>query len=479
MSTLLSERIADAYAIGFCKAAEELGESPDTLYKLAAGGRMSAVVSGGKRILQLLAGGDKRIGQLAAKAGRVSAGRTAKMNELLGRNSTLLSHMDDISRAISRYSAEYGSAIDRVARAGRLAGQAGNAASKAREAQMFLLSQSGKLGGRITELERGPLLSRIKNLLPFSEYSKLKSQVGALDRAAERANKLYRSSVQHGNSLNALGDAAIADARRISGLKEKATNNLNILSQRRAAVQGELPGVQDLARSGSRRADMLNRAVNIERNKVLATRLGVGGTAVGGIGYALSGSGADKEAEAYAPGFCKAAEAMGVDPAELYKQAGLEQLLGRGRQALGALAGKLHIGSAASKAVAPKATSMADKLRNLGSAAADVGIAAKDSASSVLKRYVELLRGGNRLSTMPYTGVDKLLSAYHKAEKALGEGNAISRGLRHVKLYGGALRGDLGNGTATELRKVLTARAGTAAGAVGIGAGGAAIAGND
>lgn len=182
-------------------------------------------------------------------------------------------------------------------------------------------------------------------------------------------------------------------------------------------------------------------------------------------------------ADAYAAGFCKAAEAMGVDPAELYKQAGLGQLLGRGRQALGSLAGKLHIGGAAGKAVAPKATSMVDKLRNLGSAAADVGISAKDSASSVLKRYVALLKGGNKLRTMPYAGADKLVSMYNKGEKAVGAGSAVSRVLRRVKLYGGALRGDLGNGTATELRKALAARVGTAGAMVG--AGGAAIADND
>lgn len=145
-------------------------------------------------------------------------------------------------------------------------------------------------------------------------------------------------------------------------------------------------------------------------------------------------------ADAYAAGFCKAAAEIGVDPAELYKQAGLGQLLGRGRQALGSL---------------------------------------KDSASSVLKRYVELLKGGNKLRTMPYAGADKLVSLYNKGEKAVGAGDPASRVLRRVKLYGGALRGDLGNGTAAELRKVLAARAGTAAGAAGVGAGGAAIANND
>lgn len=183
--------------------------------------------------------------------------------------------------------------------------------------------------------------------------------------------------------------------------------------------------------------------------------------------------------DAYAAGFCKAAEAMGVDPAALYKQAGLGQLLGRGRQALGSLASKLHIDGAASKTVASKAKSMADKLHNLGSAAADVGISAKDSASSVLKRYVELLKGGNKLRTIPYAGADKLVSLYNKGEKAVGAGNPVSRVLRRVKLYGGSLRGDLGNGTAAELRKALAARAGTAAGAAGVGAGGAAIANND
>lgn len=101
----------------------------------------------------------------------------------------------------------------------------------------------------------------------------------------------------------------------------------------------------------------------------------------------------EKVAEAYAAGFCKAAEAMGVDPAKLYKQAGLGQLLGRGLTAVRGIAG--HAAGAVRSGAG-----------TAGKAIADAGSAAKHRTMPVLKRYLELLGGGNGLAST--AGVEKL-----------------------------------------------------------------------
>lgn len=79
----------------------------------------------------------------------------------------------------------------------------------------------------------------------------------------------------------------------------------------------------------------------------------------------------DKVAEAYAAGFCKAAEAMGVDPAELYKQAGLGQLLGRGLTAVRGIAGRAA--GAYNRGASAASASGAGKIRQVLGGLAETG----------------------------------------------------------------------------------------------------------
>ena len=134
--------------------------------------------------------------------------------------------------------------------------------------------------------------------------------------------------------------------------------------------------------------------------------------------------------EAYIEGFCKAAEAAGVDPVALYKQAQLKtQLLGM----LGRAGGRL-----------------------LGA-----GRAAAGAASAGGKRYLELLRGGRP------TFLDQM-------RKGIGVehlNSPIERLRTAMKGRAGRLMGGAGQNAedVLEARKALAAQLGTA------GAGGAGI----
>lgn len=92
----------------------------------------------------------------------------------------------------------------------------------------------------------------------------------------------------------------------------------------------------------------------------------------------------EKVAEAYAAGFCKAAEAMGVDPAKLYKQAGLGQLLGRGLSAVRGIAGRAA--GAYNRGASAASTAGVEKLRKVLSGLAETGRGAGRNAIDLLNK---------------------------------------------------------------------------------------------
>ena len=92
----------------------------------------------------------------------------------------------------------------------------------------------------------------------------------------------------------------------------------------------------------------------------------------------------EKVAEAYAAGFCKAAEAMGVDPAKLYKQAGLGQLLGRGLTAIRGIAGRAA--GAYNRGASAASAAGADKLRKILGSLAETGRGAGRNAIDLLNK---------------------------------------------------------------------------------------------
>lgn len=143
--------------------------------------------------------------------------------------------------------------------------------------------------------------------------------------------------------------------------------------------------------------------------------------------------------EAYIAGFCKAAEAAGVDPEVLYKRAQLKArigaLLGRGLTAI----------------------------RGAGTAAA--ASRAGQAAVGGAKRYADLLRGGNTTTRGAFR---------------LGRGDLSSMGnfKGWLQTYAAGLKGNLSTDAASELRKALAARAGTAvAGTAALAGGAHALAG--
>lgn len=159
--------------------------------------------------------------------------------------------------------------------------------------------------------------------------------------------------------------------------------------------------------------------------------------------------------EAYIQGFCKAAEAVGVDPIQLYKIAGIkDRVAGLGGQALGGL---LRAGNAVSGAA--KAT---------GTAASGVG-----------RRYLELLRGGRPrfIETMRQgLGLEKLPGLPEVTSPAQRIKNRI---LAAVKDRASRIKGGPGENPAdvVEARKALATQLGTGAAVTAAGVGtGAALA---
>lgn len=159
--------------------------------------------------------------------------------------------------------------------------------------------------------------------------------------------------------------------------------------------------------------------------------------------------------EAYIQGFCKAAEAVGVDPIQLYKIAGIkDRIAGLGGQALGGL---LRAGNAVSGAA--KAT---------GTAASGVG-----------RRYLELLRGGRPrfIETMRQgLGLEKLPGLPEVTNPAQRIKNRI---IAAVKDRASRIKGGPGENPAdvVEARKALATQLGTGAAVTAAGVGtGAALA---
>jgi len=159
--------------------------------------------------------------------------------------------------------------------------------------------------------------------------------------------------------------------------------------------------------------------------------------------------------EAYIQGFCKAAEAVGVDPIQLYKIAGIkDRVAGLGGQALGGL---LRAGNAVSGAA--KAT---------GAAASGAG-----------RRYLELLRGGRPrfIETMRQgLGLEKLPGLPAVTNPAQRIKNRI---IAAVRDRASRIKGGPGENPAdvVEARKALATQLGTGAAVTAAGVGtGAALA---
>ena len=142
-----------------------------------------------------------------------------------------------------------------------------------------------------------------------------------------------------------------------------------------------------------------------------------------------------QEELAFAAGFCKAAEAMGVDPDALYKEA-LPAWLGRAGQAIAGGAKRFGswIGSHGGNALAQS----------------QAGQAVTNGA----KRFGQLLAGGNQ----PIRGAFQL---------GKGDLNSMANMRGWLGTYWQGLKGGMGSDAASELRKVLAARLG--AGAAGVG----------
>lgn len=159
--------------------------------------------------------------------------------------------------------------------------------------------------------------------------------------------------------------------------------------------------------------------------------------------------------EAYIQGFCKAAEAVGVDPIQLYKIAGIkDRIAGLGGQALGGL---LRAGNAVSGAA--KAT---------GTAASGAG-----------RRYLELLRGGRPrfIETMRQgLGLEKLPGLPEVTNPTQRIKNRI---IAAIKDRASRIKGGPGENPAdvVEARKALATQLGTGAAVTAAGVGtGAALA---
>jgi hypothetical protein len=173
-----------------------------------------------------------------------------------------------------------------------------------------------------------------------------------------------------------------------------------------------------------------DRGATSELRKVLGARLGAGAAALGAGSLMFGGGDDQKAAEAASPeeqvftaGFCKAAEAMGVDPGALCKQA-----LSLGRVGSWIARGAQRVsGSRAGQAVA-----------NGG------------------RRFGQLLAGGKQ----PVRGAFQL---------GKGDLNSMANMRGWLGTYWQGLRGGMGPEAAAELRKALAARVGTGAAALGAG----------
>lgn len=212
--------------------------------------------------------------------------------------------------------------------------------------------------------------------------------------------------------------------------------------------------------------------------------------------------------EAYVEGFCKAAEAAGVDPAQLAKTAAPAFAAGLGRFMRGARSWAGRTGRATYDMAQRVAADPRGAMRSAGDWAGRTGRAAYDMAQRVaadprgsFARYKELMRGGNKDTLAQYNDWrDRFVDA---ARLVMARGvdagpQATWRGLRELRgMYKGFDRvARSGNGTvainvpgspvfegtrqvASELGKVRAARLGTA-GVAGAGLlGGMALMGGD
>lgn len=169
------------------------------------------------------------------------------------------------------------------------------------------------------------------------------------------------------------------------------------------------------------------------------------------MGRVLSGVGEpDKEKKAaeaaFAEGFCKAAEAAGVDPVALYKAAAPWGFLG-------GLAGRA-LGAARAARGAVQAKGLIGATRQGLSAAGGAIARGGQQAAGYGRRYLELLRGGN---------------ANVRGAFGMGRGDLASMGKLkgYAQTYAEGLRGGMGADAASELRKALAARGATAVGVLG------------
>ena len=158
--------------------------------------------------------------------------------------------------------------------------------------------------------------------------------------------------------------------------------------------------------------------------------------------------------QAYAEGFCKAAEAMGVDPEALYKQA-LPAWMAR--------AGGWIARGGAALAQSRAGQAVTNGTRRFGSWIGSHGgnalaqSRAGQAVTNGARRFGQLLAGGNdtvrgafRMGRGDLSGMDKLRGWFGT--------------------YWQGLRGSMGGEAASELRKSLAARLGTGAAALGGGA---------
>lgn len=224
---------------------------------------------------------------------------------------------------------------------------------------------------------------------------------------------------------------------------------------------------------------------------------------------ALNHQMAQKQAEAiYCEGFCKAAELTGVDPNALVKQAGRLGMLGKVLALAKNVAGRTSAAysrgaSAATAAGSGIAGEVAGELKAVGRGAYNN---ASQVAGGIGRRYLELLRNGNKLRTYDVSrlagiradrdggGLMARLKArlgalngeYSRAARRAASGelaaaerydaSPLYRGLVDSRLdraVGYEARANQLAAGESELRKVLGARLGTAgvlgAGAYGVG----------
>lgn len=268
--------------------------------------------------------------------------------------------------------------------------------------------------------------------------------VGAMRRGGARYGELLRGS---------------SDTLAPYQLAQELTHGFGAVGRKLGVVR---PGETTLAKLQLAVAALrgeLGEPVATELAKVYATRAGTGAAGVGLSGLALhsalSGAEQKKAAEAaFAEGFCKAAEAAGVDPVALYKQAAPWGFLG-------GLAGRA-LGAARAARGAVQAKGLIGATRQGLSAAGGAIARGGQQAAGYGKRYLELLRGGN---------------ADVRGAFGMGRGDLASMGKLkgYAQTYAEGLRGGMGADAASELRKVLAARGATAAGVLG---GAAALSGS-